>query len=114
MKNITAIQSDSRIRLIDWDLSGGGACKVRVPSHNKPAFVIFSRGGGWDHVSVSFHDRCPTWDEMCYIKDLFFEAGECVMQLHPAKKDYINMHPYVLHLWRPQQSEIPMPPKAFV
>src|SRR5262245_54586743 len=26
----------------------------------------------WDHVSVSLSHRCPTWDEMCWVKDLFF------------------------------------------
>ena len=24
------------------------------------------------------------------------------MQLHPAEQEYINQHPYCLHLWRPQ------------
>ena len=33
--------------------------------------VLFSDGLGWDHVSVSLADRCPTWAEMCFIKDLF-------------------------------------------
>jgi hypothetical protein len=82
--------------------------------------VIASRGGGsadiggddpysrWDHVSVSLPDRCPTWEEMCFVKELFFERGEPAMQLHPAK-DYVNNHPYCLHLWRPLDAEIPLP-----
>jgi hypothetical protein len=61
-----------------------------------------SAGGGWDHVSVSLPDRCPTWEEMSFVKDLFFRDDEVVMQLHPAKSEHVNFHPYCLHLWRPQ------------
>lgn len=35
-------------------------------------------------------------------------------QLHPAKSEYVNIHPYCLHLWRPLEREIPMPPVEFV
>lgn len=82
--------------------------------------VIASRGGGereiggddpfsrWDHVSVSTERRCPTWEEMCFIKELFFNPDEPAMQLHPVK-DYVNNHPYCLHLWRPLDAEIPLP-----
>lgn len=51
---------------------------------------------------------------MCFIKDLFFGPNECVMQLHPPKSEYINNHPYCLHLWRPQNIEIPRPPQIMV
>lgn len=69
-------------------------------------------GEPWDHVSVSVRDegRCPTWDEMRQIKDLFFDDDETVVQYHPAKGQYINHHNTCLHLWRPTQSQIPMPP----
>lgn len=67
--------------------------------------VIASDGMGWDHVSVSTENRCPTWEEMCFIKDLFFESEEAVMQLHPPKSQYVNYHPHCLHMWRPQSQE---------
>lgn len=57
--------------------------------------------GEWEHVSVSLQDRCPTWDEMCSVKDLFWMENECVLQFHPPKSDYINAMPYCLHLWKP-------------
>jgi len=72
--------------------------------------VIASDGGGWDHVSVSLPDRCPTWAEMCYVKQAFFQSKEWALQYHPASQDNINCHPYCLHLWRPQNIEIPQPP----
>lgn len=72
----------------------------------------------WEHVSgrVDTHkgQRCPTWAEMCWIKDWFWEAEECVIQFHPAASEYVNMHPYVLHLWKPLNAVIPIPPKEAV
>lgn len=81
-------------------------------------FCIASNGGGWEHVSVSPCNRkrktCPTWEEMCAIKNMFFEDDEAVVQYHPPKSDYVNNYPYCLHLWRPANQEIPRPPKLFV
>lgn len=77
----------------------------------------------WDHVSArigvkKYHgkmvERCPSWDEMCLLKDIFWDDTECVMQLHPKAADYVNHHPFVLHLWKPHNLEIPMPPKISV
>jgi hypothetical protein len=65
--------------------------------------------GAWEHVSVSLHNRCPGWEEMCFIKDLFWDDSECVVQFHPAKADYINAMPYCLHLWKPKKP-IELPP----
>jgi hypothetical protein len=79
--------------------------------------VVSSNGGKgilWDHVSVSCPDRCPTWEEMCFIKDMFFEESEWTMQLHPPKFENINCHPYCLHLWRPHKEAIPLPPSITV
>jgi hypothetical protein len=69
---------------------------------------------GWEHVSVSTRRRCPNWQEMCFVKDLFWDAEECVMQLHPPKSQWVNNHPYCLHLWRPKRHEIPRPPAGMV
>lgn len=79
-------------------------------------------GWEWDHVSVHVLDpetlkdipRCPTWEEMVFVKGLFFQPSETVVQYHPPEKDYINRHRWTLHLWRPQKLEIPMPPKEMV
>lgn len=67
---------------------------------------------GWEHVSVSTARRNPNWREMDFVKDLFWSEDELVVQLHPAKKDWVNIHPYCLHLWR--HEHIRMPPKALV
>ena len=38
--------------------------------------VIASDGMGWEHVSVSKQYECPTWDEMCKVKGLFWDHPE--------------------------------------
>jgi hypothetical protein len=69
----------------------------------------------WEHVSVSTRAaRCPSWEEMCFVKDLFWEEEEVVMQLHPRKSQYVNCHPFCLHLWRPLLTTIPTPPPMTV
>lgn len=69
---------------------------------------------GWEHVSVSLRNRCPNWDEMSYVKDLFWAEDETVVQYHPKKSEYVNCHPYVLHMWRNVQFEFRLPPSIFV
>lgn len=106
-----------RITEGEWGTNHGDTCgafEFRIPRCNRSFRVIVGNGDGWDHVSVSLHDRCPTWEEMCAIKELFFEDWEWVVQYHPAEADYVNNHPYVLHLWRPHDVEIPRPPKVMV
>ena len=77
-------------------------------------FVVASFGAGWDHVSVSRKNRVPNWAEMEHVKRLFFEDDETAVQFHVPPSDHVNMHPYVLHLWRPQDVEIPRPPAVLV
>ena len=68
----------------------------------------------WEHVSVSTSFRCLTWEEMCEIKDFFFNYDEAVIQIHPAKENYVNIHNYCLHLWKPKTKELPLPPPIAV
>lgn len=96
------------------DESYGMNGKFGVPCGTAVLTVIVSDGGGWDHVSVSLDHRCPTWEEMCYVKRMFFRGDEWVMQLHPPEADNISYHDYCLHMWRPQEQDIPMPPSWMV
>lgn len=87
-----------------------------IPSRpgKPPLKVVASDGLGWDHVSVSLPDRCPTWEEMCKVKALFWDAEDAVMELHPPRADWVNNHQFCLHLWRPQDCAIPLPPSIMV
>jgi hypothetical protein len=83
--------------------------------------TLASNGLEWEHVSISLSlpnrkmvIRCPSWEEMCYIKSLFWDEEDCVVQYHPSKDQYVNRHPYVLHLWRPINQKIPIPLKEMI
>jgi hypothetical protein len=88
---------------------------------SEPDAVGFDR---WEHVSVHAFkdgtrefvskDRTPSWKEMCFVKDLCWDAEDVVMQLHPKRSEYVNQHPHTLHLWRPLDATIPTPPAIFV
>lgn len=93
-----------------------GAFIIPGPERAK-LLCIASDQDGWDHVSVSVFKkpaRCPTWAEMCFIKDLFWPADEAVMQLHPPQAEYVTFHDWTLHLWRPQGIDLPRPPHTMV
>jgi len=113
VKSLEEIKQNSKLIIQEVGEDGGWAITYLAGSR-KPVMVVFSWGDGWDHVSVSYKNRCCTWGEMCEIKDIFFREDECVVQYHPAKVDYVNNHPYVLHLWRPQNVYLPMPPIEMV
>ncbi len=74
---------------------------------------VYEDLGGWEHVSVSTATRCPTWDEMCRIKDLFWTEDEAVLQFHPPKSEYVNNHQFCLHLWKPPYPVV-LPPSILV
>ncbi len=76
---------------------------------------LASDGGGWEHVSVTINrPRCPGWDLMCFVKNLFWEETDTVIQFHPPADKYVNDHQYCLHLWKPVGKEIELPPSIFV
>lgn len=65
----------------------------------------------WEHVSISLPNRTPTWAEMCFIKDLFWDKKETVVQFHPKESEYVNYHPFTLHLWKRRGEEYKLPPR---
>lgn len=73
-------------------------------------FVLSGRLQGWEYCQVTAPERCPTWDEMKAVKDLFWDAEDCCLQLHPPQSRYINKSVFSLWVWRPTDSEIPQPP----
>ena len=112
MRRMDEVKADPRVileaRRGDGGRGDGGRGWVTV--HGRTMRVVFSWGGGWDHVSVSLPNRCPAWEEMCAVKSIFFRPDECCVEYHPPESRYVNIHPYCLHIWRPQEKEIQQPP----
>ena len=73
---------------------------------------------GWEHVSVSARrgqqTRTPTWREMAFVKAEHWDAEDVVVQYHPRRSEYVNVHPHVLHLWRHRTLVFPTPPAILV
>lgn len=111
MKPFSEIRNDKRFQSHTAAGDGGDGW---VAIRGNVFSVRYSNGGGWDHVSVSHRTRCPSWNEMCIIKDIFFDEEECCVEYHPSKSNYVNIHPNCLHIWKPQNRSIPVPPKIFV
>lgn len=88
----------------------------RIPKWGKTFRIIISDGEGWEHVSVTKEGlhTCPTWEEMCWVKSLFWEPDEACMQLHVADSDNISDHDYCLHIFRPIGVPIPLPDPMMV
>lgn len=98
------------------DSSYGNNGAFDIPFESYQLVVVASDGEGWEHVSVSILGSkiTPNWKTMCFIKDLFWDEDECVVQYHPPKSEYINNHPGCLHLWKPIGKEIETPPSILV
>lgn len=67
--------------------------------------VIASDGAGWEHVSVTTMlkrggERCPKWEEMAFIKSLFWDDDDLVVQYMVPADDHVNFAQSCLHLWR--------------
>jgi hypothetical protein len=121
-----------RARIIDHpdigstaDDGQNGAFDLESSAHGWRLLLICSDGTDptvteqWEHVSVHAYNRAgtmrtPSWDEMCFVKDLCWDPEDVVMQLHPRRSQYVNQHPHTLHLWRPCAAVIPEPPAIFV
>lgn len=95
-------------------VSGNNGAFQLVLRDGSRAFAISSDGMGWEHVSVSMPNRCLTWDEMCQVKDMFWSPEDCVVQYHPPKSEYVNVHPFTLHLWRARYLDMPRPLPSMV
>jgi hypothetical protein len=54
-----------------------------IPYQSFTLRVIASDGMGWEHGSVSLPNRCPNWREICFIKDVCWEAEEVFIPYHP-------------------------------
>lgn len=112
MKTFEEIKNNPKLEIRQVGMDGGSG--ILHMTRLKNCTVIWSFGGGWEHVSVCPRNRTPDWDEMCQIKDMFWNENECVVQYHPAKSEYVNNAKNCLHFWKPVNQEFPIPPSLMV
>ena len=116
MKPIEEILSDRRhIYSDNVEISDDGIRGFMNVDRTDMTFVA-SWGGEWEHVSGApvKRSKIPTWEQMCTVKDVFFKADEAVIQIHPPKAEYVNNMTNCLHLWRPIDKQLVLPPSFMV
>lgn len=52
------------------------------------------------HLSMAHHERYPTWDEIADVRYSLVPDNVTMAMLLPPMNDYVNDHPYCLHLWQ--------------
>ena len=114
MKPLSEIINSNRLQILKRGEDGLSADFVYPTVKLGSAKIIASWGMGWEHVSFSHAKRTPTWEEMCMIKDIFWRDDECVVQYHPPKREYVNVFPHCLHLWKKIGAEFETPMKILV
>ena len=79
-------------------------------------FTVQRYGDGkvWVHASACGRrgERSwflPTWDDMKRVKHDFIGPDRWAYQVFPSEKDYVNEHPYVLHLYALFNGEAALP-----
>lgn len=78
---------------------------VKLSDGKEASFCMGMNEDGLEHVSIELYvRRLPTWEEMCEVKEIFWDDEEEVVQIHPAKSKYVNMTE-ALHLWRPADGD---------
>lgn len=82
-----------------------------VPLEGEMWHVIISDGMGWRHLSATNAQKkqLPSWRVMCRLKDAFFGDDAWVAQFHPPKDQYVDDHPFCLHLWESIDAQMPTP-----
>lgn len=86
-----------------------------VPTKSGRLFVMVAPSDEeWQHVSVSKKERTPTWEEMSFIKNLFFDDEDICVSFFPAKSQYVNLAKNCLHIWRNTRIPFPTPPTYLI
>lgn len=101
-----------------FEIKGPGRYRLRIlssgPAGNAEARVS-AEIASWEHVSVSVAGHpnlTPSWEEMDFVRHLFWRGDECILQFHPPTDKHISMAE-VLHLWKPPYPT-PLPPASTI
>ncbi len=95
------------------DRSDGNNGLFALKNDKRKLACLISDGMGWEHVSVS-SNRIPVWMDMVFVRNMFWEEEDVVIQIHPPLSEYVNCHPSCLHLWRNIDHPIALPPSFLV
>lgn len=66
-------------------------------------------GKRWLHVSCSYPDVLPSWDDLNAVKAIFVGRNRTAIQVLPPDANRVNVHPFCLHLWACLDEPNPIP-----
>lgn len=61
--------------------------------------LIEADGNPWLHVSVWRANRIPSYEDLTDTKAAFVGRERKAIQVFPGEAEFVNFHPYCLHLW---------------
>ena len=105
MKTTDEIKQDKHVIAYAKAIFGFDAFVVKAMGNEFN--VVASIEPNQEHISITLihKKRIPTWEEMKAIKDIFFFDEEECYQVFPKKSEYVNLHPYCMHIWRDRNEE---------
>lgn len=59
------------------------------------------------HVSCSNPFHVPTYDQITFVKQVFVGDDREAYMVFPMKDKHVNIHPYCLHLYSPDEPVLP-------
>lgn len=68
--------------------------------------IIVSLDAGLWHISISHPSRLPTYEELKEARYVFAPDNIYMAQIFPPQDQFINVHPYCLHLYQLSDVEI--------
>ena len=76
---------------------------INLPDSGLCTCVFGLNEYGYEHVSMSpcKKNKIPSWEDMTYLKNIFWMDEEECYQIMPRKSEYVNIKGNCLHLWRP-------------
>lgn len=52
-------------------------------------------------VGHGLPEALPSWEDLRRVKDIFIGREVEAYQVLPKESEYVNVHPFCLHLWVP-------------
>lgn len=112
---VDEIQKRNDMSLISFDPEGIVFRYRYVSLRGKRSLkVAASTNDGWDHVAISCGSGLPSWRQIDAVQNFLMRPHEWLIQLFAPHEHQDLGEPTTLHLWRPQKTEIPLPPVQLV
>lgn len=118
MKDFNEIIEDKRVLKVYKNVENKQVSKLKIEvrsiKQSDKALVSLTKIEDWEHLSVSFKNKIPSWECMEEMKRLCFNDDEECFQMHPKVDNYVNNNEYTLHIWRPIEGMKQIPPSILV